>query len=135
MKKLLIFIGYLLMFCSSCSTNSAMKLENSYWTNNRIDNCTSQLHLKQDGDCELYYCGLDQSFDGEYERINDTLYINEYHLITESPLNDGEKEIRFQFKYILEGDKLWMVEYKDLKSNYVKLGRDSSFVFDKKPNR
>jgi len=134
MNKQLIYIGCLLLACSSCSINSVIDVENSYWINNRIDNCSSQLKFKLDGDCELYYCGLDQTFDGEYEVINDTLFISEYHLVSESPLNDGTTEIRFQFKYVKEDDKLWMVEYRDLRSEYIKFGRDSLFVFEKKPN-
>jgi hypothetical protein len=115
----------------SCVSQSTDRLERTTWVNDKIDNCTSRLDFKTDGELIRYYCGIDESFDARYHIKGDTVFINEYHLISQAPGSSGEKEIRYVYKYVLESEKLIMVYYDDLKYPNPEIGRDDSFVFEK----
>lgn len=121
----------LLFISNSCESQPTDKLDNTQWVDDNFDNCTSRLDFKTDGELTVYYCALDQSFDAQYHIEGDTIVIKEYHLISQAPGSDGEKEVRFVYKYVLESDSLVQVYYNDLKYHHEKIGRDDSYVFEK----
>ncbi len=118
-----------LLFIVGCYGQPSINLENTVWTNNKIDNCISELQFGDSGECMIYYCGLDETFSGKYYVKSDTIVIEEYHLKSEMPGSTGEKEVRFVFKYLLDEYILKMFYFQDLKYDYTREGFDESFQY------
>lgn len=130
MKTMRIKLMFLVIILQAgCYGQPSINLENTVWTNNKMDDCTSKLQFRDSGECMIYYCGLDETFSGKYYVKSDTIVIEEYHLKSEMPGSTGEKEIRFVFKYLLDENILKMFYFQDLKYDYTQEGFDESYQF------
>jgi hypothetical protein len=133
MKRISLKIIIVLLTCISiCYGQSATNLENTVWINDRLDDCTSEMRFKLHNECLLYYCDLDEIYSGKYYIKADTVIIKEYHLRSEMPGSNDEKEVRFIYKYLLDRGMLKLFYYQDLKYDYIEEGYDESFQYTMK---
>lgn len=132
MKRISLNIIIALLLCiSGCYGQSTTDLENTIWGNDRLDGCTSEMRFKKNNECLLYYCDLDEIYNGKYFIKDDTVVIKEYHLKSEMPGSNDEKEIRFIYKYLRDRETLKLFYYQDLKYGYIEVGYDESFQYTK----
>lgn len=95
------------------------ELSGTTWVNSNFDNCTSKIEFLDEKTFQHFYCGIEETNNGTYSIVGDTLILNEFE-ISEVPVSLGGSDqpyLRFSYIMVLNGSTLEMVKFSDIKYN------------------